>query len=198
MAEIKLNRPNWLGSEVGLVLKTAQLATTFNTSVVTENGRKIAKSGAIVVNSNLGTCLLYHDADITDEAQIVSLMVRGSYIDANLPATASASTAAMIAQGLYAVDIGEATRPDFGDNTLATLGTVTVTVLTTSGVVTWTSEPNAVRYGIYDVNKKLITTTEATGHTFTTEATYNVAALADNVYYSNGDYVSFTVTSVAA
>ena len=46
MENYVLNRPNFLGSEVGLVLKTITVPSTEN-GAVTENGRKIFKSGSI-------------------------------------------------------------------------------------------------------------------------------------------------------
>ena len=43
---------NWLGSEVGMVLKTATIPTSATS--VTENGRKIVKSGTLITDANLG------------------------------------------------------------------------------------------------------------------------------------------------
>lgn len=82
-----LNRPNWLGSEVGLVLKTATVSSTSGTPV-TENGRKILKSGTIITDTALGKGLLFNDADVTDGAVVKSIMIGGYYIDSKLPATA--------------------------------------------------------------------------------------------------------------
>lgn len=82
-----LNRPNWLGSEVGLVLKTATVSSTSGTPV-TENGRKILKSGTVITDTALGKGLLFNDADVTDGAVVKSIMVGGYYIDSKLPATA--------------------------------------------------------------------------------------------------------------
>lgn len=82
-----LNRPNWLGSEVGLVLKTATVSSTSGTPV-TENGRKILKSGTVITDTALGKGLLWNDADVTDGAVVKSIMIGGYYIDSKLPATA--------------------------------------------------------------------------------------------------------------
>ena len=81
MSTLYLNRPNWLGSEVGIVQKTITLDTTFAT-YVTENGRKIVKSGTFVNDAVIGKGLLWNDIDITEEKKEASLMIRGSYIDA--------------------------------------------------------------------------------------------------------------------
>ena len=42
----------WLGSEVGLVKKTVTVPTTATS--VTENGRKIVKSGTLITDAVLG------------------------------------------------------------------------------------------------------------------------------------------------
>lgn len=102
MAEIKLNRPSWLGSEVGMVLKTVTVSSTSGTTV-TENGRSILKSGTLISDTNLGYGLLFNDADVTDGAVVKSMMIRGSYIDANLPTTLATSATLLAGQGLYAI-----------------------------------------------------------------------------------------------
>lgn len=109
--DIILNRPNFLGSEVGLVLKTITVPAEA-TGTVTENGRKIVKAGSIFATPYKG--LLFQDVDITDGANLGSLMVRGSYIDAKLPASAATQAEDFAKQGLYAIAEGAVTRPDFG------------------------------------------------------------------------------------
>lgn len=102
MAEITLNRPNWLGSEVGMVLKTVTVSATSGTPVV-ENGRKILKSGTLINDTTLGYGLLYNDADVTDGSAVKSIMIRGSYIDSALPVSVATNKATLANQGLYAV-----------------------------------------------------------------------------------------------
>lgn len=97
-----LNRPNWLGSEVGMVLKTATVSSTSG-ATVTENGRTIIKSGTVITDTVLGKGLLFNDADVTDGAVVKSIMIRGSYIDSKLPATAGD----LSAQGLYAIEYAD-------------------------------------------------------------------------------------------
>ena len=101
-----LNRPNWLGSEVGMVLKTATVSSTSG-ATVTENGRTILKSGTLITDSALGKGLLYNDADVTDGAVVKSIMVGGYYIDSKLPASVSASASDLAAKGLYAIAYAE-------------------------------------------------------------------------------------------
>lgn len=92
---------NWLGSEVGLVKKTVTVPTS--ATAVTENGRKIVKSGTLITDAVLGKGLLFNDVDITDGARVASMVIRGSYIDANLPASVADSATALAQQGLYAI-----------------------------------------------------------------------------------------------
>ena len=102
MAEIVMNRPNWLGSEVGMVLKTTTVSETSGTPV-TENGRKILKSGTLITDETLGQGLLYNDADVTDGAVVKSIMVGGYYINEKLPTSISGSAEALATKGLYAI-----------------------------------------------------------------------------------------------
>ena len=102
------NRPAWLGSEVGIVLKTVTVTTTSG-ATVTENGRTILKSGTLITDAKLGKGLLYNDADVTDGSAVKSIMIRGSYIDAKLPASISSSASALAEQGLYAIAYAETT-----------------------------------------------------------------------------------------
>ena len=103
MAEITLNRPNWLGSEVGMVLKTATISSSSSVPVM-ENGRQIIKSGTLITDANLGKGLLFNDADVTDGAVVKSIMIRGSYIDSKLPVSVSASAEELAGKGLYAIE----------------------------------------------------------------------------------------------
>jgi len=194
MSTLYLNRPNWLGSEVGIVLKTITLDTTFAT-YVTENGRKIVKSGTFVNDAVIGKGLLWNDIDITEEKKEASLMIRGSYVDAKLPATVTAEAANLAARGLYAFAEGTTTRPSFGSPDMTALATVTVTVA--KGALTWTSNTHAIAYEVSDVNEAVIAVTTATGYTVATVATYNVRVLADNIHYTHSDYVTATVTTLA-
>ena len=84
-----LNRPNWLGSEVGMVLKTITVSASSGAHT-TENGRTIIKSGTLINDSALGKVLLYNDADVTDGAVVKSALFAGYYIDSKLPVSVSA------------------------------------------------------------------------------------------------------------
>ena len=101
-----LNRPNWLGSEVGLVLKTATVSSSSGTTV-TENGRTILKSGTLITDTALGKGLLFNDADVTDGARVKSIMIRGSYIDSKLPASVALSASDLAENGLYAIEYAD-------------------------------------------------------------------------------------------
>lgn len=92
---------NWLGSEVGLVYKTVTIPSDFAT-YVTENGRKVVKSGTLVNDATLGYGLLVNDADITDGERVGSLIIQGTYINNNLPNALTGEQKTLLAgQGLY-------------------------------------------------------------------------------------------------
>ena len=101
-----LNRPNWLGSEERLVLKTATVSSTSG-ATVTENGRTILKSGTLITDTALGKGFLWNDADVTDGAVVKSIMIGGYYIDSKLPASVSASATDLAAKGLHAIEYAE-------------------------------------------------------------------------------------------
>jgi hypothetical protein len=106
MAEIKLNNPVWLGSEVGLVTKTATISSTSG-ATTTENGRTIVKSGTLITDPDLGKCLLFNDADVTDGAVVKAVMIGGRYIDSKLPVSVSASATDLAAKGLFAIEFAD-------------------------------------------------------------------------------------------
>lgn len=190
---IILNRPNWLGSEIGLVTKSITVPASTAGSVV-ENGRTIVKSGTIFTTPYYG--LLFTDVDVTDGDAIGALMIRGSYIDAKLPATASAQVSNFQNQGLYAITEGAVTRPDFGDVeslTKLTIGTVTPGA---SGALTWTQVTNAVGYAVYESTTQsgnytqvaTIAQTASPKYTGTATRYYKVKALGDNLTYADSDF----------
>lgn len=113
--DITINRPNFLGSEVGLVLKTIELPSTFAT-YVTEDSRKIVKAGTIVTTPYYG--LVFQDIDITNGDAEAPLMIGGYYINANLPATAAAYVTEFAKTGLFPFVEGTVTRPDYGVNSV--------------------------------------------------------------------------------
>lgn len=97
-----LNRPNWLGSEVGMVLKTATISSTSG-ATVTENGRTIIKSGTLITDTALGKVLLYNDADVTDGAVVKAVLYAGYYIGSKLDPSISGSAEELAAHGLFAI-----------------------------------------------------------------------------------------------
>lgn len=109
------NRPNWLGSEVGMVLKTITVSSASG-ATVTENGRNILKSGTLITDSVHGKVLLYNDSDVTDGAVIKSALFAGFYIDSKLPVSVSASATDLSAHGLIAIEYAE-TNVAFGEVT---------------------------------------------------------------------------------
>ena len=113
MADIILNGPNWLGSEVGLVRKTITVSTS---SAVVENGRNVVKSGTYITDAVYGGGLLWDDVDVTNGPDEGSLMIGGYYIDAKLPASVATNATTLEAKGLHAIELPTTTRPEFGGN----------------------------------------------------------------------------------
>lgn len=121
MAEITLNRPNWLGSAVGVVRKTVTVTQSSGTYVnevdADGNTRKILKSGTLINDTVLGYGLLWNDADVTDsQGKIAAIMIRGSYIDSKLPTSVSTNKTILAGQGLYAIEYPE-TKIAYGEVT---------------------------------------------------------------------------------
>lgn len=94
---------SWVGSEVGLVLKTA---TVTSASVVAgADGKKVMKAGSLVTDTTLGKVLLWNDVDVTEGDRVASVMYAGYYIDSKLPTSVSASASDMAGHGLFAIEL---------------------------------------------------------------------------------------------
>lgn len=192
------NGKNWLGSEVGAVKKTTQIDDTVTN--VEENGRKIVKSGTYVTSPLKG--LVLSDIDVTDGSAEASVLIRGSYIDKNLPTSVSAYASALADQGLYAFDEGEVTRPDFGtENELVslTIGTPTAS----AGTLSWAAVTGAVGYDVYfsttsSGDFELVTTVTTASYKATKSGYYKVQAIGDHLDYADSALsmaVSVTVSA---
>jgi hypothetical protein len=92
---------SWVGSEVGLVLKTATVASS--TAVAGADGRKVMKAGTLITDTKLGKVLLWNDIDVTDGDRVCSVMYAGYYIDSKLPASVASSKDDMAGHGLFAI-----------------------------------------------------------------------------------------------
>lgn len=198
MTDIILNRPNFLGSEVGLVTKTISVPANFDSPVV-ENGRKIVKAGTYISTPMKG--FLFVDADITDGAAIRPLMIGGYYIDAKLPATAASVASDLAEQGLYAFAEGTVTRPDFGSaSALSVLTEPTGTAV--AGAISWTKINGATKYEVYVANEAgdkvyVADAAQAASPTYTVEAngSYYLKAIGDNVYSVDSKFSTAVVVS---
>lgn len=83
--------PNWLESEVGLVLKTYQIAQS--KGVDDGYGHKIVKSGTPYPDdSGSAVGIVFEDVDVTSGDKPGSVMVAGRVLDAKLSITGSKST----------------------------------------------------------------------------------------------------------
>lgn len=94
---------SWVGSEVGLVLKTATITSA--SVVANAEGKKIMKAGSLVTDTDLGKVLLWNDIDVTDGDRVVSVMYAGYYIDSKLPTSVSASATDLAGHGLFAIQL---------------------------------------------------------------------------------------------
>lgn len=92
---------SWVGSEVGLVLKTATVASS--TAVVGADGRKVMKAGSLITDAKLGKVLLWNDIDVTEGDRVVSVMYAGYYIDSKLPVSVSTAKEDLASHGLFAI-----------------------------------------------------------------------------------------------
>ena len=100
----------WLGSDTGMVLKTVTIPQGY-AGAVTEDGRKIVKSGTLINDAVQGYGLLFNDVDVTDEARVASFMIAGYYVDAFLPVSVSTNATALAERGLHAVVYDETVIP---------------------------------------------------------------------------------------
>lgn len=98
--------PNFLDSEVGLVLKTAQ-ADGSAEGVKTENGRKYLPAGTIFPkNDKTAKGIVFTQADVTDGERAISLMVAGRVLKDRIAdgSPQNAAISALISKGITFVD----------------------------------------------------------------------------------------------
>jgi hypothetical protein len=92
---------SWVGSEVGLVLKTATVASS--SAVAGADGKKVMKAGSLITDAKLGKVLLWNDVDVTEGDRVVSVMYAGYYIDSKLPASVATAKEDLASHGLFAI-----------------------------------------------------------------------------------------------
>lgn len=199
MDEKILNRPNWLGSEVGLVTKTIQVSASDENAVVESDGRKVVPSGTIIKTPYTG--LLFGDVDVTHGDNEGAVMIGGRYIDEKLPKTASSMVDTFVKHGLFAFKEGEVVRPDFGgvpQLTKLTIGTIS----NSSGSLSWSSVSNAIKYVVYmssTQNGTYKSVAEVTTPAYTAKKNgwYSVKAIGDGLKYADSDFATaVNVTSL--
>lgn len=193
MKEFTLNRPNFLGSEKGLVTKTITIPNTQTTGVVEENGVKVCVKGTIFTTPYYG--LLFEDTKVGEAG---ALMVSGFYIDSKLPSSASTYASNFKAQGLYAIVEPSAVLPNNGTVGLPKLTAPTVTDASSSKKITWLTIQNAIAYNVYKDNVLVATvgTSETLEYVYsTTSGRYTVVAVADNINYENSVHSNAVVVA---
>lgn len=102
MAQVITSKPNFLASEVGLVLKTISLDAVTNAAIATtENGAKVVKAGTVYSSGSIKG-IIFEDIDVTNSTATTkvpaSLMVAGRYIASKVTGT----TTDFEKQGLFA------------------------------------------------------------------------------------------------
>lgn len=190
MEKVYHNRPNFLGSEVGLVTKTITVPSSF-ASYVTENGRKIVKAGTIFTSPHYG--LLFEDADITDGDVIRPLMIGGYYIDGRLPSSAASYVSYFAAEGLFPFVEEDATRPNFGATGLEKLSAPSGSA--SAAVISWTAITGAVGYNVYSGAGAFITKVDTNSYTATATGDYKLQAIGDNINNYSSDLSSAVTVS---
>jgi hypothetical protein len=104
MATSVVLTPNFLASEVGLVLKTIGLDAVTNATLV-EKG--VIKAGTVIANKGI----IFQDVDVTGSTASTQvpapIMVGGYYIASKLSTTEGLSSV----KGLIAIEEGSVTRP---------------------------------------------------------------------------------------
>ena len=109
--ETSETRPNFLGSEVGLIKKTyeiKQAGVTANAS-----GRKIVKGGTIYpANDATAVGIVFEDIDVTEDAVCPgSIIIAGRILQNRLPVEpAEEALTALKARGIYFDDEAETVR----------------------------------------------------------------------------------------
>ena len=102
------NQPNFLESEVGLVLKTREIPDTMG---IVDGTRKIVKAGTpFPADDDTAVGLVFTDADVTNGAVAGSVMVGGRVLRDRLSVSSDAETV-LAAVGITFVDAPDTIRP---------------------------------------------------------------------------------------
>lgn len=112
MAEIKLNRPPFVNSEVGLKLETHKV--TGADTLGTKDTDDIVPAGSLYLDdTNKVYGFVYQDVDVSNGARSAAIMTAGFYNKSKLPETLSSENQTKLAgTGLFARERGEADMTD--------------------------------------------------------------------------------------
>ncbi|MBS7390083.1 MAG: hypothetical protein KIG33_07090 [Oscillospiraceae bacterium] len=108
MTEVKVNRPPFVNSEVGLKLETHKV--TGASSLGTKGSDNIVPAGSLYKDAtNVVYGFVYQDVDVSGGAKSASIMTGGYYNKEKLPETLSSSDETELAKhGLFSRKRGEA------------------------------------------------------------------------------------------
>lgn len=104
-------RPNFLGSEIGLIQKTYEIKQAGVTADAA--GKKIVKGGTIYpANDATAIGIVFEDIDVTEDAvRPGSLIIAGRILENRLPVEPTPEAlAALMARGIYFDDEAETVR----------------------------------------------------------------------------------------
>lgn len=101
-------RPNFLESEVGLVLKTYQISSTLG--VEDDEGNKIVAAGTVYPSNDASAKgIIFEDVDVTHGDHEGSVMIAGRVIKERLNIQSTAETP-LKASGIVFADVGDVSR----------------------------------------------------------------------------------------
>lgn len=109
--ETTKTRPNFLGSEIGLIQKTYPIKQ--EGVVADEDGKKYVKAGTVYpANDSTAIGIVFEDIDVTDDAvRPGSIIIAGRILKNRLPEEpVTAAITAMKANGIYFDEEPETTR----------------------------------------------------------------------------------------
>lgn len=174
--------PKWLYTKVGMVNITIQLPTGLTYEII--NHRKVVKSGTYIDSTYKG--LLWNDTDISDsDTPIASLLIKGSYIDSELPASVKTYASDLATQGLYNTE----ETSDFVPFTLTKLDTPVISA--ENNTILITRVDNATSYTIYSISDEIYTYIGEIVQPLTGNIEYEVENIGTYVVVATGDYLKY-------
>ena len=174
--------PKWLYTKAGMVNITIQLPTGLTYEII--NHRKVVKSGTYIDSTYKG--LLWNDTDISDsDTPMASLLIKGSYIDSELPASVKTYASDLATQGLYNTE----ETSDFMPFALTKLDTPVISAEDSTILITRVD--NATSYTIYSLSDEIYTYIGEIVQPLTGDIEYDIENTGTYVVVATGDYLKY-------